>query len=95
MEHEDPKEVFKTFSQVLEALLNTYHNRYPSHPAQAMTMVLIDFGAWVTEFNKEYSGQEVQMIPFLEKMGEDLAVRIGGHSVYEQARTALITGGES
>lgn len=90
---EDPKEVFQTFSKVLEALLLTYSNQYPMHPGITMGMVMKDLAAWINDLVENPPMEKVTMIPLLEKAGEDLAVRIGGHSTYEQARMALASAG--
>jgi len=59
---EDPKEVFKTYSQVLNALCVSYHARYPLQPLETLTMVLLDIGRYMAGIIAEHSGTDTALL---------------------------------
>lgn len=45
---EDPKEIFSTYTKVMNGLLVAYHSRYPLKPLETLTMVPLDIGRYIT-----------------------------------------------
>jgi|GEM_PF-2652800 hypothetical protein len=98
---EDPKEVFLAFSRVIGGLCIAYHDRYPLIPPETIGMVMTDFGKYTVETMipeiQAMNQRDPQFIPLFQKMGEDLATRIGARSKYDetlQELTAAVCGGE-
>lgn len=98
---EDPKEVFLAFSRVIGGLCIAYHDRYPLIPPETIGMVMTDFGRYTVETMipeiQATDKKDLRFIPLFEKMGQDLAIRIGARSKYEGAMeelTADAGGGE-
>lgn len=92
---EDPKEVFKTYSQVLNALCVSYHARYPLQPLETLTMVLLDIGRYMAGISPpvlEEEQKDLTLCSIFQIMGEDLAVRIGAHSMYQEAMARACAG---